>query len=183
MTLSEIVEITRAEALPDHGPRRRLRVRAGSHEDATHDERIAGQARPSAGRRRAGLPRELVGITVVIVDDDELTLEYFGAALRACGATVVTVATAADGLRIIRERRPDVVISDIAMAGNDGYWLVRELRRSGESGLDRLPVVAATAYGIEHSRDRTLSAGFTDHLRKPVEPEVLCRTVARAAGR
>jgi CheY-like chemotaxis protein len=52
-----------------------------------------------------------------------------------------------------------------------------------DAAVCTVPVVATTAYGRVHSRERTLAAGFVDHLPKPVEPEVLCATIARVAGR
>ena len=58
-----------------------------------------------------------------------------------------------------------------------------ELRRVDDPVLSRLPVVAVTAFGREHSRDRVLAGGFVEHLQKPVEPETLCRIIGRAAGR
>jgi DNA-binding NarL/FixJ family response regulator len=76
-----------------------------------------------------------------------------------------------------------VVLSDIAIPGENGYWLLQEIRRLPDERLRALPVVAATAYGCEHSRARTLAAGFVEQLQKPADPEQLCRTVARVAGR
>jgi len=125
----------------------------------------------------------IAGVRVLVVDDDEDTVDLFAAALSACGATVTTATNAADALRLVSEIRPDVVLSDIAMARGDGYWLVGEIKRLDEDALRRIPVVAATAFGREHSHERAVKAGFTDHLQKPVDPEVLCRTIARAAGR
>jgi CheY-like chemotaxis protein len=119
---------------------------------------------------------------VVVVDDDGGSLDYFATALRAADAVVVTASTAADGLRLIQERSPNVVLSDVAMPGQDGYWLVREIRGLSTPLCD-VPVVATTAYGRVHQRERALAAGFVDHLPKPVEPDVLCLAIARAAGR
>jgi CheY-like chemotaxis protein len=119
----------------------------------------------------------------VIVDDDRDGLDYFATALRACGAAVVTASTALAGLTLVRERHPDVVLSDIAMVGHDGYWLVSEIRGLADRATRLVPVVATTAFGHVHSRSRTLAAGFNDFLAKPVDPHVLCLTVARAAGR
>jgi CheY-like chemotaxis protein len=172
----------RLEALPRVPPRRRS---PAASQDRDDDPRqwspgLFGQ-RPE--RQPGRLPSNLVGLTVVVVDDDPDALEVFQASLMACGATVATARTAAEALQLVSTRRPHVVLSDIAMAEGDGYWLVREIRALTDETLNRLPVVAATAFGQEHSRDRVLSAGFVEHLQKPIDPEVLCRTVARAAGR
>ena len=131
----------------------------------------------------ARLPRNLVGVKVVVVDDDDASLEYFAAALQACGATVTTAASAIDALKLVQSERPHAVLSDIAMTGEDGYWLVRQIRRLADQDVSAVPVVAATAYGRMHSRARAIDAGFTEHLTKPVDPEVLCRTIGRLLGR
>ena len=86
-------------------------------------------------------------------------------------------------LRLALDERPDVIVSDIAMIGEDGYWLVGRLRQLPPEMLAPVPVIAATAYGREHSRERVLAAGFTAHLQKPVDPEELCRVVAKVIGR
>ena len=119
---------------------------------------------------------------MVVVEDDPDRLEYFAAALRACGATVTTKATALEALALVRDGRPDVVLSDIAMVGHDGYWLVSEIRRLGDRDLSRMPVVATTAYG-EHSRARTTAAGFTELLPKRFDPETLCLIIGKVTGR
>lgn len=119
----------------------------------------------------------------MVVDDDDSSLDYFAVALRTCGATVLTASSAPEALRLVEAHRPDVVLSDIAMVGHDGYWLVGQILRFGERAGRRIPVVATTAYGREHSRERILAAGFVEHLPKPVDPELLCRTIGNAAGR
>jgi CheY-like chemotaxis protein len=140
-----------------------------------------GRPAEASAPRPPGLPRNLVGLHVVVVDDDEDSLGYFAAALRACGATVTTASTALDALALVRECGPHVVLSDIAMVGQDGYWLVREIRGLPDRGA--VPVLATTAYGREHPRAQAVAAGFNDLLPKPVDPEVLCLAIARAAGR
>jgi CheY-like chemotaxis protein len=170
------------EALPRVPERRHGRLRA-SHSEGSGEPAHTGARQESVFPRRLVLPRNLVDVDVVVVDDDADTLEYFAAALRACGAAVRTAGTAEAGLGLVRERAPRVVLSDIAMRGHDGYWLVQELQRLAAGGASPIAVVAITAYGREHSRERALAAGFVDQLRKPIEPEVLCAAVAAAAGR
>lgn len=136
-----------------------------------------------SAEKRSPLPSLLRGLRVLVVDDDEETMDLFATALATCGADVVTAASAPEALRLLTARSAHVVLSDIAMPEADGYWLVREIRQLADAQLQSVPVVAVTAYGWEHSRARTSAAGFVDHLQKPVDPEVLCRTVAKAAGR
>ena len=131
---------------------------------------------PSSG----GLPHVLHGVHVLVVDDDADTRELFAAVLRECGAVVVATAGAVAALHQIAEQAIDVVVSDIAMPGADGYWLVQEIRKLPDERSRVLPVVAVTAFGREHLRGQAIAAGFADHLEKPVDPEALCRAVARA---
>ena len=131
----------------------------------------------------AHLPRVLTGVRVLVVDDDEDTTQLFATALSACSASVVTATSAREALRVLGTQPLDVVVTDIAMPGADGYWLVREMRQLEDARTRALPVLAVTAFGREHFRARALAAGFVDHLEKPVDPEALCLAVARASGR
>ena len=178
-----MVRSVHCEALPKRPQHRHRDLRAAADDRPFRDDRLVGVPGEAMPPRSPGLPRNLVGLQVVAVDDDEDSLEYFAAALRACGATVLTASTAVAALALVRARGPHVVLSDIAMVGQDGYWLVREIRGLADEDARAVPVVATTAYGREHSRARILAGGFVDLLPKPVDPEVLCLVIARAAGR
>jgi CheY-like chemotaxis protein len=147
------------------------------------DEQAHGSSRSFSASERPRLPRVLAGIRVVVVDDDEDTADLFATALAACGADVATASSATEALHVIAARPPDVVVSDIAMPGADGYWLLREIRQTADARVRSVPVVAVTAFGREHSHARALAAGFADRLEKPLDPEVLCLTVARVRTR
>ncbi len=129
---------------------------------------------------RQSEPVTLRGVSVLIVDDNDEARELLGIALEDYGATVTAVATAADALdRIERSSpRPDVLISDVAMPGSDGYDLIRRVRTLPVPIRD-LPAVAVTAYANPDDRIRALVAGFQHHLPKPVDPAVLAATVAK----
>ncbi|HET9316665.1 MAG TPA: response regulator [Vicinamibacteria bacterium] len=129
------------------------------------------------------LPPVLTGLRVLVVDDDTDTRELFAAVLTTGGASVSTASSASEALALLAGRPVDVVLSDIAMPGGDGYWLVRQIRALPDAPVNAVPVVAVTAFGRDHSRSRALAAGFADHLQKPADPTLLCRAVAAAAGR
>ena len=172
----------RSEALPS-GYWSRRTVESSVGDQCGGDTPIAGEPQFSTAERRTRLPRVLRGVRVLVVDDDEDNMEVFSTALTACGAAVVTASRADEALRILSAQRVDVVLSDIAMPGGDGYWLLEKVRRLPDPRFSSVPLVAVTAYGREHSRDRVLAAGFADHLQKPVDPAALCQAVAGAIGR
>ena len=83
----------------------------------------------------------------------------------------------------ISKRRPDVLVSDIAMPDEDGYGLIEKVRLLENGEAQRIPAVAITAYAKDEDRERALSAGFQIYLAKPVELTELISVVARAAKR
>ncbi|HEV8141884.1 MAG TPA: response regulator [Methylomirabilota bacterium] len=133
--------------------------------------------------RRDPLPREtLVGVQVLVVDDDREACELFATILGYCGALVTTCTSADSGLATIARVVPDVIVCDIVMADHDGFWFLSSLRQTPGGAI--VPVIAVTGYDDTHTAERTLSAGFNGHVRKPVDPWELARLVgALARGR
>jgi CheY-like chemotaxis protein len=122
-------------------------------------------------------------VHVLLVEDDDDTRALLETILRYCGALVTAVASAADAMLTLARVKPDVLLSDISMPQHDGYWLIGQVRALPLDRGGALPAVAVTALGHPHDADRTLSAGFQAHLRKPVDPWELARTIAGLAGR
>jgi len=126
--------------------------------------------------RRDPLPREsLVGVQVLVVDDDPEACELLATILGYCGALVTTATTADAGLATLARVVSDIVVCDIVMANHDGYWFLDALRRL--PGAAAVPVIAVTGYDDFHTAERTLSAGFDGHVRKPIDPWELARLV------
>src|SRR6185503_21246347 len=92
--------------------------------------------------------------------------------LTAHGATVLTAASAAEALVLVREQKPDLLISDIGLPEMDGYELIQQVRREPWPGRD-IPAIALTAYARSEDRTRALRAGYQAHIAKPVEPSEL----------
>jgi signal transduction histidine kinase/ActR/RegA family two-component response regulator len=140
------------------------------------------QARMQAeeeSRERLKSQQLLSGLHVLIVDDDRDTLELLSAALTQRRARVTTASSAAEALRALKFFRPDVLISDIAMPGEDGYQLIQKV-----IALDMapgIPAIAITAYAKQEDKERALAAGFQRYLAKPVELGELISAVAEAS--
>ena len=130
------------------------------------------------GRRDVLQHDALIGIHVLVVDDDADARDLLKTVLEYCGALVTVVPSATEALQVLGHVMPDVVVTDIAMPIHDGYWLVREVRALPRDNGRMLPVIAVTAHGEQHGPERTLSAGFQMHLRKPLDPWELCRAVS-----
>ena len=129
----------------------------------------------------AELP-SLSGVDVLIVDNEPDTRALMKEVLEKCGASVWEAESSADALGLVSDRRPDVLLSDIAVPGEDGYALIRRVRTLDAHGRT-LPAAAFTAFATAHDRARALLAGFQAHIPKPVEPSELVAVVAALAGR
>lgn len=121
----------------------------------------------------------LSGIEVLIVDDEPDMLDVIANALRGYGADVRSAGSAAEAMKVFAQHQAGVIVSDIAMPGEDGYSLIEEIRALPRERGGDTPAIALTAYGRAEDRSRALEAGFQEHLTKPIEPTVLATTVAR----
>ena len=126
---------------------------------------------------------QLSGLNVLLVDDDCDTLNVMATALAGRQANVTAVSSAGEAIQAIKQKRPDVLVSDIAMPDVDGYGLIAKIRSLENGALENIPAVAITAYAKEEDRKRALSSGFQIYLPKPVELTELVKVVARAARR
>ena len=118
---------------------------------------------------------------MLVVDDDSECRALFRAVFESSGATVATATGACDGVRVFQTFVPDVVVTDLAMPDEDGYWLVREIRHLAAHAGRRLHAIAVTAYTDRHPMRRAIAAGFHAYLEKPVDPWELCAMVASMA--
>jgi signal transduction histidine kinase/ActR/RegA family two-component response regulator len=131
---------------------------------------------------RPAPPATLDGVRVLVVDDEPDTLEALGTALAGYGALVRTALSTREALDALDRGAVDVLVADIAMPGEDGYALLRELRGRPPDRGGRTPAAALTAYARPVDAERAMAAGFQVHLAKPVEPSDLAAVVARLSG-
>jgi CheY-like chemotaxis protein len=125
----------------------------------------------------------LRGLRVLVVDDDRDSLDLVHTILVNLGAEAQQCVSVTEGLKAVEEWRPHVVISDIAMPGEDGYTFIRKVRALDFSKGGKTPALALTAYGRAEDRVRTLSAGYNMHVAKPVDAAELGVIVGSLAER
>ena len=153
----------------------RLPVASSSESRAPSSEDVSSQF------VRKGREEPLRGRHILLVEDDADSRELIAMFLEGCGAEVSAVGSAAEALASFAARRPDLVVSDIAMPGKSGYDLIRELRSRPSQEGGRVPAVALTAYAAQEDVHKAKLAGFDAHLAKPVEMHDLARTLAELA--
>jgi signal transduction histidine kinase/CheY-like chemotaxis protein len=127
------------------------------------------------------VPPPLHNVTVLVVDDQEDARELMSAVLGRCGARVIAVGSTAAALEALDHVRPDVILSDLEMPGEDGYSLIRKVRQRPPEKGGTVPAAALTAYARTEDRLHSLRAGFHRHVPKPVQPDELAEIVASLA--
>jgi PAS domain S-box-containing protein len=133
--------------------------------------------------QRTSKPVDLGGLRILAIDDLQDAREALSAMLQSCGAQAETAENVTVGLAALARFKPNVVLCDIAMPGEDGLSFIRKVRalKPGKGG--KTPAIALTAFvGAEATR-QSLEAGFDAHLAKPVDVADLSRLIAKLAGR
>jgi signal transduction histidine kinase/DNA-binding response OmpR family regulator/HPt (histidine-containing phosphotransfer) domain-containing protein len=142
---------------------------------------LAASSAPAHGARNgAGMPADadsLAGARVLLVDDNannrEVALDFLAVArMRVDAAT-----NGQDAIRMAQDGDYDLVLMDIQMHGMDGYTAARAIRAL--PGCARLPIVAMTAHAMAGDREKSLVAGMNDHVVKPIDPDLLLRTLVK----
>lgn len=131
----------------------------------------------------AGSSRVLDGLRILVVDDDADTRDLVMTILTRCGGEVRCSGSADDALKAFQDWKPDLLVTDLGMPHEDGFSLIRKVRKLRSKRAKQIPAVALTAYASDEDRSLVLSAGFQLHLSKPIEPERLITSIANALGR
>ncbi|MEH2348671.1 MAG: PAS domain S-box protein [Nostoc sp.] len=125
----------------------------------------------------------LLGVRVVVVDDQTDSREFITTVLEQCQAEVKAVASVQEALQVIAQWKPDVLVSDISIPDEDGYSLIRKLRSQPPELGRNIPAAALTAYARAEDRMRAIQEGYQLHLPKPIEAAELATVVASLVGR
>lgn len=131
--------------------------------------------------------KDLIGLRILVVDDEADARDLLACLLESAGATVYLADAAATALAILASHTTDVMVSDIGMPDEDGYSLMRNVRSLPHEDKRTIPAIALTAFTRDVDRQCALTAGFDVHLGKPLQPPILVRALrelmhARAAA-
>lgn len=116
-------------------------------------------------------------LAVLVVDDSKDTIDMLEHLLKLRGARVTATTSGEEALRMLADRRFDVVLSDISMPGMDGFEFLRKIRQL--PGRADVPVLALTGFGRPEDIERADAAGFLSHITKPFDLEALVEKLAR----
>jgi PAS domain S-box-containing protein len=125
----------------------------------------------------------LLGVKVLVVDDEPDGRELVGRILSECGAAITLAASAQEAIDLLERFNSDVLVSDIGMPDVDGYELLRRVRVLGSQRSRPIAAAALTALARPEDRTRALLSGYQTHIGKPVDPTELIAAVATLAGR
>ncbi|HJZ82392.1 MAG TPA: response regulator, partial [Pyrinomonadaceae bacterium] len=115
---------------------------------------------------------------ILLVDDDEDTLSVMAEVLRGHGANVEVAKSAREAIEVLNHFHADVIVSDLAMAEDDGYSLIQMIRAPENGDRELAQAIALTALVRVEDRVRALSGGSNICLLKPVRPDQLVRAIA-----
>ena len=150
------------------------RPQGASADSASAEPSAAANAREKWAQPAASLQ----DVSVLVVDDEEDTREAMAIGLGRHGAQVTTASSASEAMGALARERPQVLVADIGMAGEDGYALLQKVRALPSERGGATPAIALTGYASQQDRMDALRAGFQMHVSKPVTPAELAAAVA-----
>jgi CheY-like chemotaxis protein len=122
---------------------------------------------------------DLDGVSVLVVDDQQDALLILERILEDAGASVATACCAEDALEMLSSNRFDVIVSDIAMPGMNGYDFVAEILKRGND----TPTIALSSFALPSEVSKATAAGFRAHVSKPIDRASLLATISRSVDR
>jgi PAS domain S-box-containing protein len=142
----------------------------------------AGPARPAGdGQEKADLPPEAAGARILLVEDNPINRQVAMEILGGAGFRVQVAGNGREAVEAVRNQPFDAVLMDVQMPVLDGYAATREIRTWERSagGPGGIPIIAMTAHAMAGDREKSLAAGMSDHITKPIDPDALYRVLAQ----
>ena len=153
----------------------------GEGQGATFTVRLPLTTAPIESDREPETPQlasDFTDIKVLVVEDDDDSRKLLTVLLEQDNANVTAVASAQAALEALNQSLPDIILSDVSMPDVDGYTLMRQIRALPPEQGGQIPAIALTAYAGEIDRQQAISAGFQQHVAKPVKIDELTEAIA-----
>ena len=106
---------------------------------------------------------------VLIIEDNEMNFYLLRTIIEKIGHQVIEARDGFTGVKLARTERPDLILMDIQLPGLDGYEATKKIRAAEET--KDIPIIAITSYAMVGDKEKTLAAGCTAYIEKPIEPE------------
>jgi CheY-like chemotaxis protein len=114
---------------------------------------------------------------ILVIEDNETNMYLIGFILRKNGHEVIEARTGEEGLELAIKDKPDLVLMDIQLPGIDGLEATRRIRESEEDS--EVPVIALTSYAMTGDREKSLAAGCTGYIEKPINPDTFISEIEK----
>jgi PAS domain S-box-containing protein len=138
---------------------------------------MATSVQPAENQTSVKTSLNLLGLRVLVVEDEKDTRELLVFTMQQCGAKVIDAASAHEAFKILKQYQPEILVCDIGMPEMDGYAFIRQLRTFSKEQGGQIPAIALTAYAGESDQKQALAAGFQRHLSKPIDFEELVEAI------
>jgi two-component system sensor histidine kinase/response regulator len=117
------------------------------------------------------------GANVLLVEDNEINQQVAKEILEGAGLIITLAADGQEGVNAVKEKNYDAVLMDVQMPIMDGYTATREIRK--DERFKDLPIIAMTAHAMAGDEEKSLEAGMSDHVAKPIDPDKLFSTLQK----
>lgn len=117
-------------------------------------------------------------VSILVVDDEDMIRSLLRLTLVRAGYEVTEAETGEEGIKIVREQKPDLVLLDVMMPGMDGFAVCEQIRQ--EPAVSEIPIIMLSARKDPHSRQKSRQIGATDYLTKPWATDELLWHVSKA---
>jgi CheY-like chemotaxis protein len=114
---------------------------------------------------------------ILIIEDNDQNLYMMTFLLEAHGFEIIAARDGKTGVALANQMNPAVILLDIQLPGMDGYAVAAALRST--AGLERVPIVAVTSFAMLGDREKILSAGATDYIEKPINPDTFVEQIKK----
>ncbi len=116
---------------------------------------------------------------ILVIEDNETNIYLVGFILKKNGHEVIEARSGEEGVELAIKEKPDLILMDIQLPGIDGLEATRRIRESEAEAEEEVPIIALTSYAMTGDRDKSLAAGCTGYIEKPINPNTFMSEIEK----